>query len=583
MGWPAGSPGPVSARRGSVIAHGVMWRPILALFASALGFVVFFALVKSPISSRNADGGKLIVALVGACLVVVYGLRVRRFRKGEEDPRLRLRAPDATKTFSITWFQNLVLILLCVFGAMNYYRFDLRQLTTVGNYYDTTYYYLNSKYFEELGYQDLYLALLVADEENKNRLSHVTKLRDLETYQLTRRTTAVRVHRARIEACFTPERWNEFLHDSDWFVRRLKRAEATYLFRDHGYNPPPPWTLVGGFLSSHVSVEHLKWITMIDFGLVLSMFAGVFWAVGWEACLLAFLWFVSTASGVWPIVGQALLRFDWLAATVGAACLLKKGRSGWAGGLLAYAALTRVFPGIFFLPYLFIVAREFLKTRTLSREARRFFFAAAAVSTVMIAGAYREYGGEAFVDAKEKLALHGSAASYSSLRMGLGDALIYRGERTRAELRPAGGISGKAEKLADLEPVLRGVGALVLLLTAWFVARTRPRAFEALPLAYFALFALTNPQYNYHNIRVLLMVWHASAPGRRRNMIGMALLFLTEVAALAMTTTGGIAYARTSVSSLGLLLYSLVQLGFVGWTAAAVLANHEMHSRTRPE
>lgn len=557
-----------------------MGRAVWGLIASSVGFALFLGLSKEPVGGGEADGNKLALSLISAGLVFAYGLRVRRFkgeraeRAGQETPHLVLEGNRATKIYSNTWFQSLALGLLCVFAFMNYYRFDLKQFTTVGSYYDTTYYYLNSKYFEELGYQDLYLALLVADEHaladkqhssgrrdaKRGRLSHIAKLRDLETYELTGRVAAVSAHRERIKAQFSAERWTQFVHDSGYFLKRMPRGEATYFFRDHGYNPPPTWTLMGGVFSEHVPVEHLKWITMLDFFLVFGMFASIRWALGVEACVFSFLWFASTASGVWPIVGQALLRFDWLAATVTAACCLKKGRHGLAGGLLAYAALVRVFPAVFFLPYGLVVLRDLFFKRTFSQEARRFVLAAGLVSVLFTGSAYARYGGETFVEAKDKLLLHGSAESYSSLRIGLGDALIYRGERTREDLRPTGGIPGKAAKLEALSPILWGSGVVAFLLMGFIVMRGRASAFFAMPLAYFLFFALTNPQYNYHNVRLLLMMWHLSAPANKRNMLGAAFLFLIEVAALTMSTTGAIAYARTSVTSVGLLIYILVQL-----------------------
>ena len=151
-------------------------------------------------------------------------------------------------------------------------------------------------------------------------------------------------------SAFTPERWASYCHDITYFLDRLSiRAITTNFFVDHGYNPPPTWTLVGGNLAFLVPVERLKAICNVDVVLVVIMFVTIGLVFGIDALLFALLFYAVTFSGRWPILTQALMRFDWVAAVACGMALLKAQRHGLAGACMAYAALNRIFPSIFLL------------------------------------------------------------------------------------------------------------------------------------------------------------------------------------------------------------------------------------------
>src|SRR5690349_11264366 len=56
---------------------------------------------------------------------------------------------------------------------------------------DMFHYYLGTKYFQEIGYSDLYNAVLVADTEQGNQLARLPFYTDLRTYQNTSRERAL--------------------------------------------------------------------------------------------------------------------------------------------------------------------------------------------------------------------------------------------------------------------------------------------------------------------------------------------------------------------------------------------------------
>jgi len=461
-----------------------------------------------------------------------------------------------------------LLALACVAGALNYYRYDSAAFTEVGDYYDITYYYLNSKYFDELGYYELYRAILLADEDNQGRLRGIRSVRDLHDYKTKSRATLM-ADTAELRARFTEARWAAFKHDADYVVRMKGASTLGYFFKDHGYNPPPTWTLVGGMFSKLTPVEHLKWITSIDTVLMLLAFGLVWRTFGLEAMLLGLLFMTTTLSGRWPVLGQALLRFDWLAACIAAMCCLHRGRSAWAGGLLAYAALSRIFPAIFFFAPLVMFARDAMRERRIGVPARRFVAAAAGVTALMVGGALLQLGGQAFADSAHNLAMHGSAESYSSLRVGLGDALIFRGERYWQLLSLTGSIPAKAEQLGALKPLTHAIGLLLLVLIGRVVWRRRGGSEPAMQLAYLAFFALTTPQINYHNSRVLLVIWHARGTRPLRDTVGLCCLLFVEVMGIATAAQGAITYTMTSMSSVGMTLYGLFIVGSLAWELRA--------------
>ncbi len=483
-----------------------------------------------------------------------------------------------------------LLICSCIFGVFNYYKFDKGHLydpkrPTAGlEHMDLTYYYVNSKYFDELGHFYLYPAILTADEEGPNRLRGIVKYRDLRTYDSVRRAAALTPElRAEIKGRFTPERWENFKNDVNYFTSHYGRWD--YLMADRGYNPPATWTLVGGALSNAAPVEKLKLIAMIDFALITLMFVLIARAFGPAPMLFALLWFATTYSGKWPMVGQALLRFDWVAALIMAVCMLKLNRHGWAGGLLAYAALSRVFPILFIFPYGLLALYHLIQKRRFAPEHLRFIYGACAVLFVMVNGALLRLGPQSFVETAKNLSIH--ASSYSSHRIGLGDALVYRGETNWSEYMKNGGPERKKQEIIDMKPWLNGIGLAALAIIAVYVWKRRLEAHRLIYLAAIPLYCVTNAQSNYYNFRLILMLEHASNLSLHRNKIGLLLLFLVETATQLMMIQGASTrYPVTSTASIGMLIYFIVMLAFMEYDilepSKKSSEDHEQENKATP-
>jgi hypothetical protein len=456
------------------------------------------------------------------------------------------------------------LTVAVVFGIFNYYNFDKRESVGMGDAADMLYYYLNTKYLDELGYYTLYSAMLTADKEFHNRYAtRVKRYRDLRDYQL-KSTKVAFEHGAEIKKRFTKERWEEFQHDVDYFMVRPEMANLyNYVFTDHGYNPPPTWAVAGYTLTSLVNVEHVKWIAMVDVYAVIAMSVAIAWAFNLEAMLFTLLFFVCSFSGRWPMLGQCLLRFDWLSAVVIGICCIKKERWALAGAALAYAAFNRVFPAIFFFPWLIAAFLEWFRTKKIPMHHVRLAGGAAVVSVFLVVTALSLFGTKAILESKDKVLMHNE--SFSSHRVGLANLFIYDGETTKAELKAHGGLQAKEEKVQATRKLRNLIGLVTLGFIALYIVRIKRPVYELIQLAAIPLFCVTTPQINYYNLRIILVVWHiANLKESLFHRIGIIALFAIEVVAQLSHISGNERFATNSYTSYGLFFYYLFVMAWMG-------------------
>jgi hypothetical protein len=177
------------------------------------------------------------------------------------------------------------------------------------------------------------------------------------------------------------------------------------------------------------------------------------------------------------------------------------------------------------------------------------------VATIVVGGAWLRYGTETYEAARERLALHGGPESFSSHRVGLGHVALYRGEWTRKEINRNGGIDGKRADLWEIFPKLKLAGGVALLLVLLYSWRSKEEPHRLIWMSIFPLFCLTNPQINYYNLRLLLVLFHVERWRDPIDRIGLSILFATEVATQAVHVAGADRYAVTATTSYGLFLY----------------------------
>jgi len=238
----------------------------------------------------------------------------------------------------------LALVALTFATAAETVRFITTPTVRVWNVY---HYYIGSKYFEELGYTGLYEATLQADREAGNYWADIERMRNLETYEIEARS----IREAQYEplAHFSAERWRSFKRDVEALATQRSPRGWRGIFVDRGYNASPFWTVVGSGLARLAPADRplaLKLICSLD----LVALAATFWLLwrgfGLQQASLVLLLFTISPVNHGRLVG-GLLQYDWFCAVAAGVSCYRRGRPVAAGGLMAYAVLTRIFPVFF--------------------------------------------------------------------------------------------------------------------------------------------------------------------------------------------------------------------------------------------
>ncbi len=146
----------------------------------------------------------------------------------------------------------------------------------------------------------------------------------------------------------TPERWESFKADVKFFRNSANLQYWNDMQKDHGYNPPPAWTVMGHFWSSlHPATEgYMQFLASFDIAFFAGMFAAIYWAFGWRVFSVAAIFWGCQLPAEYFWTGGAFMRQDWLFFVVLSACFLRKRYFAWAGAAFAYSTLLRVFPGL---------------------------------------------------------------------------------------------------------------------------------------------------------------------------------------------------------------------------------------------
>jgi len=312
----------------------------------------------------------------------------------------------------------------CLVVYLNFFSFHGER--TFVHLHDVAHYYLGSKYFDELGYEGLYTAMLRAEAEAYQDRFTTLEARDLATNELVH-IRALLVRSDEVKSAFTPERWEDFKQDVALF-REWLGPQYKSLFVDHGFNPTPLWPVLGGALANLVpagSRTGVRLLALIDPVLLLAAFAAVRWAFGWTAALFGLIHFCLIFGASFGWTGGAFLRYLWFASLLAASCCLRKERHALAGALTAVAATLRVFPALFALPIAVKALHGLWRERRVAPSHRRFLAAAALTGAgLFLAGGLQERGLGAWAEFRANLQKHMDTISPNIV--GLTNALAYR-------------------------------------------------------------------------------------------------------------------------------------------------------------
>ena len=159
------------------------------------------------------DVSRAVCGAVACAVVLRLGLRPEQARRG------LLTGLLTTMAFmSILTFYN--------FGHPQFYDVEGRKPTYVHTW-DMRVYFPFVKYFDELGYDGVYLASIkaYADEKLDGSLDRIegTQLRDLRDYEI-RSVSEVAEEIHAVKDRFSPERWTEFKQDMSYFWKTMGTA-----------------------------------------------------------------------------------------------------------------------------------------------------------------------------------------------------------------------------------------------------------------------------------------------------------------------------------------------------------------------
>lgn len=418
-----------------------------------------------------------------------------------------------------------LLVALTLTAGLNYNRWGPDLALRHYDAYDLIHYYLNAKYFEELGYYDLYPAAILADHSNGGPFfKEGDRYMDQDSSGHAIKGIDTALARGRLaRQRFTPERWEQFEHDLLYLQREpgnLSDKLWRQMIQDHGYNGTPVWTVIARPLASLVPVEHLKWLCSLDLVLLTGALLFVGATYGAAPALWVVFFLAVSYSTRWPTITWAFLRYDWLAALLVGMTLVRRGRMLWAGLLTGYAATLRLFP----LMWLFGPAAQGvwgLFGRRIDRPLVRLALGCLLGLAGLQAVAVASLGTEQAVVHFENMLDHNRAEQLSSRRIGLATALPFRGD-----LLPKNLSTEIKAVIADQKPLRLGLAGLLLL--ALGVGSRRLRNDEAYALGFLPFFLLTTASYYYFVARATLILAHAADLRRPRNVVGLVLLLGLE-------------------------------------------------------
>lgn len=405
------------------------------------------------------------------------------------------------------WIRRAFAVALTLASVATYYEFFSAPGQTFIHRWEMFHYVLGSKYAPELGYERLYVCVALAEVENGREAEvRAHAIRDLRNDELLDADVALTESRS-CQRHFTPARWAAFRHDVDQF-RRIVSEPKTWarMQTDHGYNPSPVWTMLGRPLASAAPIDsasllRLAYIDPLLMAAGLGLFA---WAFGARVAFVAAVFWSTQSPSSFTWTGGAFLRQDWLVLAIASLALARRGYFRASGACLAWSALLRIFPLLYFGGPLVLATASWLRHRVIPLGLRR-FFSGAALSSVLLVGAsaasgatlrsWSEFGAHAYMHSRSPIANH------MSLR-----TLVSFDPRDRlAELQTGDESAWPEARRARYEarlPLMAAIAALCVFALVRCVKRLHT-LWLAIPLSFLLVVTLTDPSSYYYSMVVL--------------------------------------------------------------------------------
>ncbi len=282
---------------------------------------------------------------------------------------------------------TIALVVAALASSVNYFYAERNNGVWLHRW-DAFHTMMGAKYFDELGYFDLYSCSYAIDQAGPRHFKGVKEIRDLRTRKMVAADRLLAGNDCAQR--FTPARLEQFRHDLDQFGKFSNPGMWKDLFKDKGFNGTPFYLWVTKTLSSQVSsqvdLESIRRLAYIDVVLMLLGFLAVGRAFGVRTAAIVAIYFCVDFPNRFEHMGGSILRFDYIAALLVGFSAIKLGRWGLAGGMFAWATMVRVFPAIFVAGLALKLALDWRETKQWLPEHIRFavwFGSACAVMTLI--------------------------------------------------------------------------------------------------------------------------------------------------------------------------------------------------------
>ncbi len=366
------------------------WRYGGALLCSGLFFWALHEFVADH--AKCVEITKAAIAIVAAAFVFF-----ETHRKGQGRPV----AERWKKLVGVT------LALAAITAYFNGYRFGYPKYY---HRWDQYHYYMGAKYFPELGYKNLYKCAVVAQDDLNNVTYQLDrpfngdhnpvrsvdmraemrdadkKIRDLPGENLLVPVGPILDQGDECRNAFSKERWDEYKADVAFYRIVSGKGYWTDMQKDHGFNPPPVWTIAGKFFSdlSPASVRYLQFLASLDILYLLGMFVALWWGFGWRVFAVGAIFWGCQSSAPFYWTGGAFLRQDWLFFSVLSVACLRKRYFKIAGASLVYAGLLRIFPGLVVVGTLVPTIAHVIKHKRMHRDHLQMLIGGSVAAIVLL-------------------------------------------------------------------------------------------------------------------------------------------------------------------------------------------------------
>lgn len=381
----------------------------IGVIASTIALAVFCgkAGVQMPQVASDSPHARGVDVMKGALSITAVALVLYEIK------RIGQRRPIAER------WKKFVGVTLGVAGILFYFNSLKFGYPHYYHRWDQYHYYMGAKYFPEIGYDGLYKCTAIAQNEIDTAQVDVEgngkmytarlgaevrksdkKIRNLSGDNLLMKVDDLLANPEQCTSRFSPERWEAYKRDVLFFSSQCYvDGYWTQMQQDHGYNPPPVWTIAGKFLGNlyddggvHILGKKIEMhqrrfmqgLALVDVLYLLSAFAAIYWAFGWRIFAMAAIFFGTQSSAPFYWTGGALLRQDWLFFFVLSACLARKKYFALSAAAMVYAGLLRVFPGLVVIGWLIVAGWHIAKYRSMKKEHVRMLLGGTVAAAVLI-------------------------------------------------------------------------------------------------------------------------------------------------------------------------------------------------------